>query len=151
MSKRQLNIWRSRLVGRGRTTGNRVTVKSGSRVRISPSPPKNKGCISIPYFFAKRRHDDELSQIRKNLHVLRIDYITVKIYLAAKLSSESLLQPTDIFNRQYKKRHSCECRFSVYLLFSCIPSRIVVIVFYKTHTAKAVHNVIFGSVVIKLT
>ena len=33
-------IWRSRVVGLARTTGNRVTVKSGSRVRISPSPPK---------------------------------------------------------------------------------------------------------------
>ena len=35
-----ITTWRCRLVGRGRTTGNRVTVKSGSRVRISPSPPK---------------------------------------------------------------------------------------------------------------
>ena len=35
------NIRRSRVVGRARTIGNRVTVKSGSRVRISPSPPKN--------------------------------------------------------------------------------------------------------------
>lgn len=32
------NIWRSRLVGRGRATGNRVTAKNGSRVRISSSP-----------------------------------------------------------------------------------------------------------------
>ena len=31
--------WRSRVVGRARTIGNRVTVKSRSRVRIPPSPP----------------------------------------------------------------------------------------------------------------
>src|SRR5699024_2470875 len=33
------NTWRSRVVGRARTIGNRVTVKSRSRVRIPPSPP----------------------------------------------------------------------------------------------------------------
>ena len=33
--------WRCRVVGRARTIGNRVRVKSSSRVRISPSPPKN--------------------------------------------------------------------------------------------------------------
>jgi hypothetical protein len=31
--------WRSRVVGRARTIGNRVGVISSSRVRISPSPP----------------------------------------------------------------------------------------------------------------
>ncbi len=36
------DIRRCRLAGRGRTIGNRVTVNSGSRVRISPSPPKQK-------------------------------------------------------------------------------------------------------------
>ena len=35
-------IRRSRVVGRARTIGNRVTIKSGSRVRIPPSPPKQK-------------------------------------------------------------------------------------------------------------
>ena len=34
-------VRRSRVAGRARTIGNRVTVKSGSRVRISPSPPEN--------------------------------------------------------------------------------------------------------------
>ena len=34
------SIWRSRVVGRARTIGNRVTVKSGSRVRIHPLPPE---------------------------------------------------------------------------------------------------------------
>ena len=33
---------RSRVAGRARTIGNRVTVKSGSRVRIPPSPPNKK-------------------------------------------------------------------------------------------------------------
>jgi hypothetical protein len=32
--------WRSRVVGRARTIGNRVSLKRASRVRISPSPPK---------------------------------------------------------------------------------------------------------------
>ena len=32
------HLRRSRVAGRARTIGNRVTVKSGSRVRISPSP-----------------------------------------------------------------------------------------------------------------
>ena len=54
MSKRQLNIWRSRLVGRGRTTGNRVTVKSGSRVRISPSPPAIKPLKMLIYSMFSR-------------------------------------------------------------------------------------------------
>ena len=34
------SMWRSRVAGRARTIGNRVTVKSRSRVRIPPSPPK---------------------------------------------------------------------------------------------------------------
>ncbi len=34
--------WRSRVAGRARTIGNRVTVKSRSRVRIPPSPPMEK-------------------------------------------------------------------------------------------------------------
>ena len=38
----QGTAWRSRVVGRARTIGNRVTVKSRSRVRIPPSPPKTK-------------------------------------------------------------------------------------------------------------
>ncbi len=45
-SREQSIIWRCRLAGRGRTTGNRVTVKSGSRVRISPSPPEKKHLLS---------------------------------------------------------------------------------------------------------
>ena len=52
------NVWRSRLVGRGRTTGNRVTVKSGSRVRISPSPPKQstpKGVLFALAFEESRK------------------------------------------------------------------------------------------------
>ena len=40
--KKRICLWRSRLVGRGRTTGNRVGVKSVSRVRIPPSPPKEE-------------------------------------------------------------------------------------------------------------
>ena len=44
--------WRSRVAGRARTIGNRVTVKSGSRVRISPSPPKKiEGSIATLYLF----------------------------------------------------------------------------------------------------
>ena len=38
-------IRRSRVAGRARTIGNRVTIKSGSRVRIPPSPP-NKNELS---------------------------------------------------------------------------------------------------------
>ena len=34
------DTWRCRVVGRARTIGNRVRVKSSSRVRISPSPPR---------------------------------------------------------------------------------------------------------------
>ena len=41
---------RSRVAGRARTIGNRVTVKSGSRVRISPSPPQKALCFEC--FFA---------------------------------------------------------------------------------------------------
>ena len=47
-------IRRSRVAGRARTIGNRVTVKSGSRVRISPSPLNKKElllCKSSFLFF----------------------------------------------------------------------------------------------------
>ena len=51
------NAWRSRVVGRARTIGNRVTVKSGSRVRIPPSPPARRerhvACGELFHFFAK--------------------------------------------------------------------------------------------------
>ena len=40
--------WRCRVVGRARTIGNRVTVRSGSRVRIPPSPPKGLHKIDAP-------------------------------------------------------------------------------------------------------
>ena len=33
-------VWRSRVAGRARTIGNRVTATNRSRVRIPPSPPK---------------------------------------------------------------------------------------------------------------
>ena len=36
------DICRCRVAGRARTIGNRVTVKSSSRVRIPPSPPNKK-------------------------------------------------------------------------------------------------------------
>ncbi len=41
--------WRSRVAGRARTIGNRVTVISRSRVRIPPSPPEhtNSPCIIV--------------------------------------------------------------------------------------------------------
>ena len=60
--------WRSRLVGRGRATGNRVTVKSGSRVRISSSPPP-KGNPARPvgllFSYARNRVLHEFASIRK--------------------------------------------------------------------------------------
>ena len=40
------NTGRCRVVGRARTIGNRVTVKSGSRVRIPPSPPEKSTHLS---------------------------------------------------------------------------------------------------------
>ena len=43
-------IRRSRVAGRARTIGNRVTVKSGSRVRISPSPPTKATGVSLWLF-----------------------------------------------------------------------------------------------------
>ena len=45
-----LSIWRCRLDGRGRTTGNRVGVRSLSRVRISSSPPQNLGTLFQGFF-----------------------------------------------------------------------------------------------------
>ena len=39
--------WRSRVAGRARTIGNRVTVNSGSRVRIPPSPPSRGYKIDV--------------------------------------------------------------------------------------------------------
>ena len=49
------NTWRCRVVGRARTIGNRVRVKSSSRVRISPSPPwKHIPCRKVgDVFFIK--------------------------------------------------------------------------------------------------
>ena len=44
-------LWRSRVVGRARTIGNRVTIKSGSRVRIPPSPPKQKPPSRVVFCF----------------------------------------------------------------------------------------------------
>ena len=47
---------RSRVAGRARTIGNRVTVKSGSRVRIPPSPPYVSRVAAFflrPCFFAE--------------------------------------------------------------------------------------------------
>ena len=38
---------RCRVVGRARTIGNRVRVKSSSRVRISPSPPCRRGLYTV--------------------------------------------------------------------------------------------------------
>ena len=54
---RQLNsigsssAWRCRVVGRARTIGNRVRVKSPSRVRISPSPPRRSKVRFAPALF----------------------------------------------------------------------------------------------------
>ena len=45
---------RCRVVGRARTIGNRVRVKSSSRVRISPSPPKIKTCLLAGFYFYLR-------------------------------------------------------------------------------------------------
>ena len=45
-----LTAWRSRLVGRGRMIGNHVGPYRVSRVRISPSPPKNTAPL-VRYFF----------------------------------------------------------------------------------------------------
>ena len=53
-----IDQWRSRLVGRGRTTGNRVGLKRVSRVRISASPPKHLICVRcffVPCSVKKRQ------------------------------------------------------------------------------------------------
>ena len=47
-----IDQWRSRLVGRGRTTGNRVGLKRVSRVRISASPPKHLIFIGCFFLFS---------------------------------------------------------------------------------------------------
>ena len=48
--------WRSRVAGRARTIGNRVTVISRSRVRIPPSPPETNrnfdAYVKIAVFFS---------------------------------------------------------------------------------------------------
>ena len=51
-------IWRSRVVGRARTIGNRVGIKRVSRVRIPPSPPWKRRLLrqsSFSVIFALRR------------------------------------------------------------------------------------------------
>ncbi len=45
-------MWRSRVAGRARTIGNRVGVKSVSRVRIPPSPPKLKPPVKAVFALA---------------------------------------------------------------------------------------------------
>ena len=45
---------RCRVVGRARTIGNRVRVKSSSRVRISPSPPKRTVHLLVGCSFSMR-------------------------------------------------------------------------------------------------
>ena len=51
VKQQRLNImWRSRVVGRARATGNRVTTKNSSRVRISPSPPKIVKRVLVDFF-----------------------------------------------------------------------------------------------------
>ena len=62
-----IDQWRSRLVGRGRTTGNRVGLKRVSRVRISASPPKH--LIFIGCFF--------LSPSVRKRHIIEFDSLIV--------------------------------------------------------------------------
>ena len=47
---------RCRVVGRARTIGNRVRVKSSSRVRISPSPPRRRGLHIVRDDFFIKSH-----------------------------------------------------------------------------------------------
>ena len=58
VKQQRLNImWRSRVVGRARATGNRVTTKNSSRVRISPSPPKQRTDFIGPFVLEEMRAD----------------------------------------------------------------------------------------------
>ena len=58
VKQQRLNImWRSRVVGRARATGNRVTTKNSSRVRISPSPPKIDKRVLVDFFIQTFRFD----------------------------------------------------------------------------------------------
>ena len=86
MPKRHSNIWRSRLVGRGRTTGNRVTVKSGSRVRISPSPPVKKDTHRVSFFTGGKGKPEKFRE--------RIRHRRILFELTQSVSSEfESLQP----------------------------------------------------------
>ena len=56
--RQQLNKMESWLSGRRRTTGNRVTVMSGSRVQIPDSPPvRTPEIITISGVFLSSQHD----------------------------------------------------------------------------------------------
>ena len=80
------NIRRSRVVGRARTIGNRVTVKSGSRVRISPSPPKkHRGALVLLYIFLPESTMIWNPRKFKEFARFAVWLYQFKIYIAAKL------------------------------------------------------------------
>ena len=62
-------IWRSRVAGRARTIGNRVTVRSRSRVRISPSPPMKKALKLLVF-----------SAFSRLFHVLVLWFLVLNIH-----------------------------------------------------------------------
>ena len=66
--KQQRLIRRSRVVGRARATGNRVTTKNSSRVRISPSPPKQRTEFRSFCFCEEARSD---SSVERSTHSVR--------------------------------------------------------------------------------
>ena len=64
-----------RVVGRARTIGNRVGVKSSSRVRISPTPPKKQATLSGWFVFLLWRDSNQNRTCQWHVHhpVLKLD------------------------------------------------------------------------------
>ena len=98
-------LWRSRVAGRARAIGNRVTVKSGSRVRIPPSPPgatappNPYGSYLLYGFFIPRRPE------------FRYTFCNAITGATAPLDPSQMYLRRDFFIRQPKNRSASPLRF----------------------------------------